>query len=97
MDLTQNGGPAFPSGSMSIGDGDAQAYTPGMTLRDWFAGQAPEAPDWWMADECPTPPPGWNEGDGAAAWVKAEHRFMMGRIAAWRYAYADAMLAERDK
>lgn len=25
---------------MSIGDGDSVAYTNGMTLRDWFAGQA---------------------------------------------------------
>jgi hypothetical protein len=25
---------------MSIGDGDSLAYTNGMTLRDWFAGQA---------------------------------------------------------
>lgn len=31
---------AFPSGRMSIGDGDAVAYERGMSLRDWFAGQA---------------------------------------------------------
>lgn len=36
---TKDGGPAFPSGSMSIGDGDVVAYVSGMSIRDWFAGQ----------------------------------------------------------
>lgn len=39
-DRIEDGGPAFPSGAMSIGDGDSVAYATGMTLRDWFAGQA---------------------------------------------------------
>lgn len=40
MTTKDNGGPAFPSGFVSMGDGDAIAYTAGMSLRDWFAGQA---------------------------------------------------------
>lgn len=35
-----NGGPAFPGGHVSCGDGDAVPYAPGMSKRDWFAGQA---------------------------------------------------------
>jgi hypothetical protein len=35
---TNDGGPAFPSGDMKTGD-----YCEGMSLRDWFAGQAHEA------------------------------------------------------
>jgi hypothetical protein len=40
MTARDDGGPAFPSGLVSIGDGDHQAFSNGMTLRDWFAGQA---------------------------------------------------------
>jgi len=40
MTEQNNGGQAFPSGSVSIGDQDTIAYTAGMTMRDWFAGHA---------------------------------------------------------
>jgi hypothetical protein len=40
MTTKDNGGPAFPCGSVDCGDGDTVPYAPGMTLRDWFAGQA---------------------------------------------------------
>ena len=53
MSEHDDGGPAFPSGLVSVGDGDSQAYTAGMSLRDWFAGQAmisysahPNSEDW---------------------------------------------------
>ncbi len=36
----KDGGPAFPSGTADIGDGDKYPYFTGMSLRDWFAGQA---------------------------------------------------------
>jgi hypothetical protein len=39
MTTKDNGGPAFPCGSVDCGDGDTVPYAPGMTLRDWFAGQ----------------------------------------------------------
>jgi hypothetical protein len=37
----KDGGPAFPGGSLRFDDGDcATPYQIGMSLRDWFAGQA---------------------------------------------------------
>lgn len=36
-----DGGPAFPGGSLRFDDGDCETpYQIGMSLRDWFAGQA---------------------------------------------------------
>jgi len=35
-----DGGAAFPTGDDHATCGNAQYYSPGMTLRDWFAGQA---------------------------------------------------------
>jgi hypothetical protein len=33
-DKINDGGPAFPGGLASVGDGDSQPYAPGMSLRD---------------------------------------------------------------
>jgi hypothetical protein len=38
MSMTNDGGPAFPS--VGEGFGNPSYSAPGMTLRDWFAGQA---------------------------------------------------------
>jgi hypothetical protein len=35
-----DGGPAFPAGTHHTHDKDGQSLSLGMTLRDWFAGQA---------------------------------------------------------
>lgn len=51
-DTKKTGGPAFPQNDLSaynmgpegIGDGT------GMTLRDWFAAQAPEMTEQWFQD-----------------------------------------------
>jgi hypothetical protein len=54
MNARDDGGPAFPSGLVSTGDGDHQAFTSGMSLRDWFAGQALQwagSNEWFHADE----------------------------------------------
>ncbi len=91
----KDGGPAFPHGPIPTGRGNESVTYHGMSMRDWFAGQAPEAPHWWMPDGCPTPPPGWKEGDGPSAWNDACNRWAMMRLASWRYAYADAMLEAR--
>lgn len=41
MSAVNDGGPAFPSEQGSTPEGCwNQSYTPGMSLRDWFAGQA---------------------------------------------------------
>lgn len=39
MNTINNGGPAFPIAEVPYPNGTTQ-YWPGMTLRDWFAGQA---------------------------------------------------------
>jgi hypothetical protein len=62
-----------------------------MTLRDWFAGQAPEPPKQWMEimrdyDNGRNP---HNDPHKPARRGTAE------LIAAWNYQYADAMLKAR--
>lgn len=84
-----DGGSAFPIETTST------PYAPGMSLRDWFAGQAPDMPNWWMSVGCPTPPPGWKEGDGPTLWDELRTKWNINRIALWRFAYADAMLEAR--
>lgn len=40
-DKIVDGGPAFPGGELRFDDGDCKTpYNAGMSLRDWFAGQA---------------------------------------------------------
>lgn len=77
----KNGGPAFPVSYSSDGN-------PGMTLRDYFAGQA-------LA--------GWLAGIAGADWMReydgedlafVEHQRA---VAETCYAYADAMLAAREE
>ena len=40
MNATKDGGPAFPTPDTHHPDGQIQYGTNGMSLRDWFAGQA---------------------------------------------------------
>lgn len=76
---------AFPLSDVSGADGcGIREGTSGMSLRDWFAGQALVG----MATWTPCPPEGWPVGQqdqGHIQRVKAE----------WAYTMADAMLAER--
>ena len=76
-DTTKTGGPAFPEHRFEhYGNGAGrQTMHGGMTLRDWFAGQAPTMPFWFG------------------------HEFSsdMDRFIAWRWAYADAMIAARGE
>lgn len=52
---TDTGGPAFPMPFTAVAAGDETTLTvpypgdtpAGMTLLDWFAGHAPDAPDYW--------------------------------------------------
>ncbi len=90
------GGPAFPLAATP----ESIDYH-GMSMRDWFAGQAPAVPDWFMKGErleldrrCPSGYDGTQaEFD---AWSADEVVFMLGRMSAWPWAYADAMLAARS-
>lgn len=79
----------------------------GLTLRDYFAAHAPEAPKWFsppipsVADRTSnfkglllTEQAG-NEYEDAC--IEAGRQLSSERYMAWRYAYADAMIAERGK
>lgn len=54
----------------------------GMSLRDYFATHAPPPPDWWIHSYADRA----NDLDSVA-----------NVIAQWNYAYADAMLRERER
>ena len=68
--MKNDGGQAFPSHPEAFNGSDY-----GMSLRDYFAANAPPVPDWF---------------------VKVNNSDMEDLIT-WRWYYADAMLAERDK
>ena len=81
------GGPAFPVQDLS------KWQCPGMTLRDWFAGQAPEPSVDYIAmqkahDKNLNP-----HNDSYKPPLRTELEIR----AAYRYDYADSMLAERSK
>lgn len=87
MSTQRNGGPAFPADSFG------SQHNPGMSLRDWFAGQALAG----LGDWTPDGPEVFDEhggrmyhgtpaGDAAAVMVKAR----------WAFQQADAMLAARE-
>ena len=73
----RTGGPAFPMSYDNL-------IAPGMSLRDYFAGQAP------FGDVLQT-----ILSQQGADCANAER--IIKSCASWAYAYADAMLAERDK
>ncbi len=94
-----DGGPAFP---VSVADNTWMANR-GMTLRDWFAGQAPDRVkyDFPVRMDMPRPEPIETGIDGypanseeISAWDEEHDRQ---RAIQWPYVWADAMLAERDK
>jgi hypothetical protein len=89
MAQRNDGGPAFPDAVAVSPSGDAYYGTSaGMSLRDWFAGQAlinvqgtnPNLPD-----------------SPASARFWPESHELARRQATWAYMVADAMIAERDK
>ena len=61
---------------------ETQKSKPCMNLRDYFAANAPEPPKWWIDDY------GKDIED-----LQSEAQL----ISQWNYAYADAMITERDK
>ena len=82
MSEMNNGGPAFPQSDLSgygIGPVDGMA---GMSLRDWFAGQA-------LA--------GWLASYGPDAGHPANRPGSRETVARQAYEIADAMIAEREK
>ena len=88
MTDTHDGGPAFPA----CNEANINA-TMGMTLRDWFAGQASEPPESWISmqrgiDRNRNP---YNEPH------KPAPRDDFQLTAEWKFAHADAMLAARSE
>ncbi len=77
----KDGGPAFPI------ETTATPYAPGMSLRDWFAGQALIG-----ATNCNPNLPGSPASE--ARWPDAQE--LADRRAAWAYLQADAMIAARE-
>lgn len=79
-----DGGSAFPLNTSNVDNAGSFAPEPGMTLRDWFAGQAlASLGDWTPNHDSGTPPD----------WTNASE---MRRLRAeWSYKQADAMLAAR--
>jgi len=81
--------PAFPNtGNANWG----LAADEGMSLRDWFAGQAPPP-----ADGFTIPPPECGNWDDSELSRRAWSDWNLRRAVAWANAWADAMLAERSK
>ncbi len=82
--MDKDGGPAFPIPSFQRPDGDIEWPQEGMSLRDWFAGQAlPEVIREANAPELSLTPIGKEET--RSEWAARQ-----------AYLYADAMLAERE-
>ena len=107
--MTQNktGGPAFPGPSFTQG-GHANGHAMGMTLRDWFAGQAPSVPEIISWDDLAGPRPAHPYPYSGPALTHAQHmaretknrrewiEWQARALAAWGLIYADAMLATRE-
>ena len=89
----KDGGPAFPFTVIKESDGrtgapiNCDVFT-GMTLRDYFAADAPISLTQAIAIEYQAALPGLNE---------AERANVFETLARIRYEYADAMLKERSK
>lgn len=83
MSRTTGGDPAFP---VSYGPDGTPGYAEGMTLRDWFAGQALAGT---MSNAVSIPK--------YAADANKQGISMSDQIAEDCYMFADAMIAERDK
>lgn len=68
---------AFPNGNLFPGNR-------GLTMRDWFAANAPEVPEWFE----------W-ERNSISPFMPSETTIQ--RMVRWKYEYADAMMAQREK
>jgi len=89
----RDGGQAFPQPITLGPSGDAYPAFPGMTLRDWFAGQAMAA---IISKILPLNDSGETQAGAAAADI--DHmEGVIGGVCRGAYPYADAMIAERSK
>lgn len=86
MSGRDDGGPAFPL-VLDLDRAVSGVPTNGMSLRDWFAGQALIGLGTW------TP----LVGEETYLMFNVTHEEQRRRRAEWAYQQADAMLAEREK
>lgn len=99
MSTTPENPPAFPTPDVYHPGGQVEYGAMGMTLRDWFAGRAPEMPSWferrtWSTEETVPAP---ELGAGYVRRVPVLHaETLVAQLARWRFHYADAMLAARE-
>ena len=86
-DERKDGGPAFPHpGSRTFGGDDYNVYPElGMTLRDWFAGQAMQAT---LSSETAV-------AEIMASDMRADRVGLAKSVAGVAYLFADAMIAAR--
>jgi hypothetical protein len=85
MSAVKDGGAAFPGPSFTQ-SGLTNGHAMGMTLRDWFAGQAPV--DFDIA----------RQAAGLGNTISAAERETVWRaMSTLRYEYADAMIAARGE
>lgn len=93
-----DGGPAFPDVQFTHNNGDTSFKNNGMTLRDYFAGQAPVVPDWFRRvlreEKAVVPAPEISPHHVKHGTITHEE-CPIAHIARWRYTFADAMLAAR--
>lgn len=68
-----------------------EGYTNGMTLRDWFATHAPEAPNWWMTCQLEHD----QQRNPLAESHKPDRRSAVQLVTEWAFKWADAMIAAR--
>ena len=83
MSETNDGGPAFPT-AIELGESYAKVIQPGMSLRDWFAGQA-------LAGDMAA------QGDVLGEWLNDVNDEHINYRAVFFYRFADAMIAAREK
>lgn len=96
--VRDDGGPAFPVLGRELTDMTGAVVTSGMTLRDWYAGQAINAlvsqshagpKDWTVMGH------GW--GEDCANDLNKHSTVVASTLAAFAFKIADALLAERNK
>ena len=89
MSLPTNGGPAFPVASCQDANGQICWGTDGMTLRDYFAGQA-------LAGITSRSVEVYRKLEGSGISMSEIENELTQRLSYSAYAYADAMLAARE-